>query len=456
MRRDDSGRGETLYLLTLLACGAALIACVAAFDAAIDPFCMYHGPATNGTGRYKPAVYNRVRLYKAFEVRRLRPQVIILGSSRVHIGLSCSHPALMQLNEPCYNLAFDGATTKEMYAYLRHAQAIRPLRHVILGLDVYHASTAPSFTRPDFDPLVLRDGHAPAWWRLITGDLRILASLDAFRASVDALIAGKSTEPSWFAPDGQRLGEVFFHRKGEDFTRLGPRAYFDEIDRLEVGFQTADAAPPAGKVAMTTLPWAADPNQTSLAYVRRIVEFCGKRNIDLRIFFTPSHVHQLEIAAAAGAWPAIENGKRALVRMLAEESARHPGAPPVPLIDFSGYSSVTTEALPARDSRTEMSYYWDSSHFKEIVGDYVLDRLFGFAAVSRGIPADFGVRLTQDTIEPYLSRQRIAQATYRDRFPTEVAALRSLVLSKMHPVAARKNAEGLPRRVSRDGNIAGT
>jgi len=43
------------------------------------------------------------------------------------------------------------------------------------------------------------------------------------------------------------------------------------------------------------------------------------------------------------------------------------------LWDFSGYSSVTTEALPASGSHAEMEFYWDSSHFKDIVGDFVLD-----------------------------------------------------------------------------------
>jgi len=436
MPRDDANPGALRYGRTVLACGFALVVGVAGFNATVDPFCMYHDLASVGAGAYKPAVYNRVRLYKAFQVRRLRPQIVILGTSRVHVGLSCSQEALVRLNEVCYNLAFDGATTKEMYAYLRHAQSVRPLRHVVLGLDVYHANSAPSFTRPDFDPLLLRDDHTPAWWRVITGDLRVLASLDTLRASIETLRSRHPSDPVWFAPDGQRLGEVFFHRPEDDFMRRGPRAYFEEVDRLEVGYQTADAAPSARKANLKTVPSAPDPNESSLAYVRRIVEFCRREGIDLRIFITPSHAHQLEIAAAAGAWPAIENGKRALVRLLAEDSARHPGQPSITLIDFSGYSSLTTEALPPRGSRQEMKYYWDSSHFKENIGNLVLDRLFAATLASRRIPSDFGVSLTPDTIEPYLAAQRVAQAAYRERFPTTVAALRSLVMAKRHPAAA--------------------
>lgn len=210
--------------------------------------------------------------------------------------------------------------------------------------------------------------------------------------------------------------------------RHGPRSYFDEIDRLEIGFQTENGPQDNRRRAVRDPP---DPNESSLSYIRRIVEFCRLEGIDLRIFITPAHVHQLEIASAIGAWHLIEDGKRALVRQLAEDALRHRDRPPITLFDFSGYSRVTTEALPPRGSREEMLYYWDSSHFKAQVGDYVLDRLFDVRRTSREVPHDFGVRLTNATIESTLAQQRVTQAAYRERFPEEVAALRSLARLKL-------------------------
>jgi hypothetical protein len=414
------------YCLMVLATGLTLVATIAGFNALVDPFGMYRSLEIEGFNVYKPTVFNRVRLYKAFELRRIRPQAVILGTSRSHLGISCSHEAWSRLDGPCYNLAFDGATTREMYQYLVHAHAIRPLRHVVLGLDAYHAVPTTSFTRPDFDPLILRDASAPAWWRLLTGDLRLLASLDTLRAAIDTLRSQVSPEPSWFAPDGQRLGEVFFRRPGEDFVIHGPRAYFDEIDRLEVGFQTEGAAPRSGHASAEPSP-VINGEESSLAYIRRIVDFCRKEGIDLRIFITPSHAHQSEIAAATGAWPAIEEGKRALVRLLADDLTRHPTRAPIQLIDFSGYSSITTEPLPPVGSREEMRYYWDSSHFKANVGGLVLDRLFGLTQASRAAPLDFGMPLTGESMEAVLAQQRVAQSAYRERVAPEIAQLRSLV-----------------------------
>ncbi len=439
------------YAATIFLYAFAVFAGVLACNAFVDPFGMYRSPRIEGLNAYKPEIQHRMRLYKAFEVRRVRPRSLILGTSRTHVGVSCGHEALRRLEAPCYNLAFDGATTLEMFDYLRHAEAVRPLRHVVLGLDAYHLGFAPSFARPDFDPLVLRDGKVPSWWRFVTGDLRVLGSLDTLRASVQTVLAQDEAEPSWFSADGQRLGEVFFRRPVENFVRYGPRVYFDEIDRLEAGFQTEGATPRRANGNDERAMPASLPAASSLAYVAHIVEFCRLHDIDLRIFITPAHAHQTEIAAAAGGLPAIEEGKRALVRLLAQDAAAHPGQPAVPLFDFSGYSSVTTEPLPPEGSGAEMRFYWDSSHFKQIVGDYVLDRLFGIAG--RQVPADFGTRLTTSNIETALAKQRVAEAAYRRRFPADVASLRALVATALdaHGASGGKGTRSTPPSV---GTIA--
>ena len=393
----------------------------------VDPFGMYRLVDRKGFNAYKPAVDHRVRLVKAYDVRRLRPQAIILGTSRSHVGLRPSHDGWDPVAKPVYNLAFDGATTKEMYLYLLHAHAMRPLRQVVLGLDTYHATLAPATARPDFDAHSLDSPSGRALPSLIRADLKVLTSLDTLRASLATVRSQSDREPQWFARDGQRLGEVFFRRAGEHFEQLGPRGYFEEIDRLEVGFkregQSAANAPGVGRTAQP----ATGAGATSLDYIRRIVAFCRAQGVDLRIFIAPEHAHQLEITAAIGEWATLEKAKRALVELLAEDAARHSGAPSIPLWDFSGYSSVTTEALPESGSRAEMEFYWDSSHFKDIVGDFVLDRLFGLSHPRRPVPADFGVPLTPATVEPALARLRAAQLVYRRSHPQDVAWIRSLV-----------------------------
>jgi hypothetical protein len=416
------------YLAVLAATTTLLVGAVAAVNAAVDPFGMLGVPARPGFNLRKPAIHRRVRLAKAYDVRRIAPAAIVLGTSRSHVGLRMTHPGWAA--SPRYNLAFDGATTHEMYAYLVHAQAVRPLEQVVLGLDTWQLSNVPSTVRPSFDPSLLRDGGALDRARLLAADLRLLASADTLWASLETLRAQDWAEAEWLAPDGQRLGEPFFRRPGELFHDVGPRAYFEANDREEIGWRLpAPAAAPPGAA-----PPPAPADETSLAYVRHMIDFCREHRIDLRIAVTPAHARQLEIAAAAGEWDGIEAAKRALVAYLAADAARHPDLPPIPLWDFSGYSSVTTEPLPGAGGRGEMRGYWDSSHFKELVGDWVLDRVFGKVAPESGPPPpDFGVRLTAENVDSALAATRAARDAYRRRNSEEVRALELLVVRSLRP-----------------------
>ena len=118
----------TRYCWIAATTAALLVAAVVAVNLVVDPFGVYRLVVLEGVNAYKPAVPTRVRLVKAYEVRRLRPRGIILGTSRSHVGLRPSHDGWDPAARPVYNLAFDGATTKEMYHYLLHAHAVQPLR----------------------------------------------------------------------------------------------------------------------------------------------------------------------------------------------------------------------------------------------------------------------------------------------------------------------------------------
>ncbi len=409
---------------TWIVLATALLTCFAAMvmNRIIDPFDIYRTGAIVGLNIYKPEKYTRVRLLKAYEVWHLQPHAIVLGTSRSHIGIRMTHPGWFDAPPSRYNLAFDGATTHEMYAYLRHAAGFGHLAQVVLGLDTWQLGMNPSGVRPDFNPALL-DVPNSAWHNIETwlAGLRIAFSADTVLASIHTVSAQSQATPDWLAPDGQRLGPTFFHHSTE--YEAGPSNYFWEVDREEIGFKL-DMGPPENPRPGAPKP---EPDLPSLEYVRRIIAFCHEHDIDLRIFITPAHAHQMEISAVAGEWPKIEAGKRALVAMLADDAAQHSRPRSFPLWDFSGYSSVTTEPVPPADTHTEMRFYWDSSHFKQQVGDWVLDRLFGEVPASNPPPADFGVQLTSATIDAALADIRLGRTSYRLSHPNEEAQLRSVV-----------------------------
>jgi hypothetical protein len=188
-----------------------------------------------------------------------------------------------------------------------------------------------------------------------------------------------------------------------------------------------DTGPVAASAQRKLTPAGSLPVLTSFDYIEKIIAFCRHNEIDLRIFITPAHAHQLEIAAQLGGWSGIERGKRDLVDALSRDAASHPGARAFTLYDFCDYSSVTAEPVPPEGDRAEMRYYWDSSHFKQNVGDWILDRLFGAAREDNLVPDDFGVLLTRSTIDKTLQKVRADQDVYRRRQPEDVAFIESII-----------------------------
>ena len=88
-----------------------------------------------------------------------------------------------------------------------------------------------------------------------------------------------------------------------------------------------------------------------------------------------------------------------------------------------------------------MAYYWDSSHFKEAVGDWSLDRLFG---IENGVPEAFGIKLTAENIDRALERIRADRAKYRREHPEDVAGIRAMVADvyRQVPPPLRVSIEG--------------
>src|SRR5262249_22456843 len=199
-----SSKGAATYCRIVAATTILLIAAIASLNLVVDPFGMYRLVDLEGFNAYKPAVRHRVRLVEGYDAPGLRPQGILLGTSRSHLGLRPSHEGWDPAARPVYNLAFDGATTKEMYQYLLHAHSVRPIRQVVLGLDTYHATLAPAAARPDFDAHLLDSPDGWALPSLIRADLKVLASLDTLRASLATVQSQRDRQPPWLAPDAQR------------------------------------------------------------------------------------------------------------------------------------------------------------------------------------------------------------------------------------------------------------
>ncbi len=73
-----------------------------------------------------------------------------------------------------------------------------------------------------------------------------------------------------------------------------------------------------------------------------------------------------------------------------------------------------------------MKWYWESSHYKNALGELVLDRVFEYQHPERVVPDDFGVLLTSRNIDEHLKMIRASQQRYRESNPVDVAEIEKM------------------------------
>lgn len=368
-------RFNRMFLTTTFSIVLGISAC----NFVVDPYGVMNSPIINGLNKLKPTKANHIRLFKAIDVIRIKPKIIFLGTSRANLGLDPRHPVFSNEDrESIYNLGLQDANMYELKRYFQHALTNQTkLKKVVIGID-YLSFNELLRQKPDFDETILEK-------QKMTSQLTmsLLFSLDAFISSQKTIIENLfngDNDPKFI--NGMRLIES---------TNLpGSSQYFTN------GFEILAQAYKKYKLS-----------EERLNDLQIIVETCKERGIDIVIFVSPVHASQLETIRAAGKWENFEQWKREVSKI-------------APFWDFSGYNSITTEALA-----DEMKNYKDSSHYKPEVGNLVLNRIFNYH--DEVVPEDFGVPIAPENIESHLKKIRADREAWAKNNQTTIRLVQDLI-----------------------------
>lgn len=382
-----------------------VLAAVAAFNYFADPYGI-HDPRNAPNAAL--AVHGKDRIYKARQVNALKPQAVILGSSRAS-ALSADHPGWSAT--PVFNLALPASVIYEDLRYFQHAHAARPLRQVVLGLDLlmFNGLQGPHKGFAEERLNVDRYNRPLPWSN--SDWVASLLSVDALKDSYETIVPMLKGRPR---PD--RAGKA---RRRPDGAEGGGAPLRPLFQITELRFMAGgNIWFPSPRRAFSLRD--SESGQLTIEHYRQLLALAYRDDIDLRLFISPVHARLLEAKYAVGLWPTFERWKRLLVETN-EQAAQAAGKPPFPLWDFSGYNSYTTEAVPlASDPVQRMRWYRESSHYTRELGDRILDRVLETAAGTVAARDSFGVRLTSATIERHLARIRAERRRYLATHPADV------------------------------------
>lgn len=375
--------------------------------------------------------FNKEKIYsgkyqgiaKAWRVKQVSPKTIILGTSRAAIAYNPEHPVWNKPNTPSYNLGLSAGNSYMMLRYFQHAHRIQKIDKCLLTLDFFafntHFENIPEYQERRLS--VSADGSANFVHKFY--DLPwLLFNIDNIFKSWETIKLQNKYENLFYLSNGQQDKQSF---KNFLQRRNGHREAF--LTNEKVYINRVYFPRPHQKYEFGT---EINP-ELMLDHYRRILEIAYKDNIEVTIVINPSHARQWEVIRVTKLWDKFETWKKKLVE-INEEEALKADSVSFPVWDFSGYNSLTTEAVPPLgDITTEMKYYYESSHFKEKVGDMVLSRIYNYPNFQTTLPDDFGVKINSKNLDSHLKQIRESQQRYQQNYPNDVKEIEQLLQEKV-------------------------
>jgi hypothetical protein len=122
------------FALLLAASSIAPLLLFAAFIIAVDPYYVFGSPSWPGFNQVRPEAGNHLLVAKPYQVARLRPHAVALGSSRAETGIDPQHPGWAYRD--AFNFALPASSSYAVMLAFLHAQTLGA-RQAVVGLDFF-------------------------------------------------------------------------------------------------------------------------------------------------------------------------------------------------------------------------------------------------------------------------------------------------------------------------------
>ena len=358
---------------------------------------------------------NNVRIYKTFLVKRQHVDGLILGSSRMEASMSPLPAAWPDMNT--YNMAMAGASMHEMLRNLQHANAITPLKQVLIGLDFFMFSSAhkgiSDFSEDYF--AVTEDGVRKPETYVIRTYVNVLFSADSLKKSFEHIVKANKKKPMATNEPNGMVALTALNSTVKDNAAV--YQIFDTVENTYFKKGTVWLNGPNS--TYTTIKDASGAN--TYDDLRAMLEYIYSNNLNVTLMIPPIHGHMLQGLDGIGLWPTYLAWKKQLT-LVNEQLADKYHQPVKALWDFGLVTPMTTELLPEDPQlpahKNGMQWFWDPGHPKPAFADLIQERVFVSGT------QDIGRILNSNMMDNYLAEQTEALHQYEENDPTTRKAIR--------------------------------
>ena len=370
------------FLVTWAVGFISVLAALAVFNAAVDPYLMFNTRRISGFNDQKsPGEFTQELMTKAYDALRETRRTLVFGSSVVDWGLDTRDPAWPAGVRPIYNFGIPGSGPRLAYLQLRYVLSRQHPDLVVLGLDfatfLTVVSKVPQFFEPAVEARLItsRDGSAIRARQRVLDTLLASISLDATLDSISTVSASINIDP--------------------------PNAPVPDRDHI-----------PASDLWMIKTYEKAQMDSTVMPFVRAFLDLCMRHGINVIVLIDPTHADALEIFDRLGFWQTYEDWKRELVKLTSGYNGPE-GLYRVRLWDFSGYNANTIGIAKSRTPSQPEGLWFDNLHHTQALGNLELRRIFANEEMG------FGVLLDRANVEAHIQEIRRQQQVYRRAYRSD-------------------------------------
>ncbi|NQX89062.1 MAG: hypothetical protein HRT77_10400 [Halioglobus sp.] len=368
---------------------SSLILCIAltlSVTLTTDPYKLYPQLSRLDSGS-SPDLFYHLRLHKPYAVTRIRPNHLIVGSSR---SARLPPAEFERLGGIAYNASLPGTTLQESQRVIEHAHASGDLQTVILGLD-YMFFTQKRGWNPH-EPTEARWLPSPTnridrlvyLYQRFEDFLRSQLSVDSLMDSWRILAGTGAEKPSQraYIPDGT------WH-----FTRLGLTA--DILYAI------------LAKQVFNDLQNHKTDRAVTLDALTEMLDFAADNGIRLLLFISPRQALQMQTLYHAGEWENYLRWHRDLVTLVDAHDAR------VSLYGIEDNAELVLEPVDAAEP-----LFRDGLHYRRKAGHSIMACLLGPCS-STFQPT----KLDAQSIDMYLARLDMLRRQYLAAHPRDAERL---------------------------------
>lgn len=355
------------YLLRTLIYALVGGCLVVGLNYSVDPYGITGMPRVPGFNEYKVEINEHTRVLKKYQPLLSSHNALVVGNSRVELGISPEHACFRRNRMTVYNLGVPGAGVGAQLAYALNLMYQQPISTVFLSVDFtdFIATDRQAITtavaqterqKGEFRFTAAGEYNADYPWAVMRDYIKSLFSLDALVASIKTIVLQSAA-----SPDRDAAGFNPARDFGENVRVEGPRALFDQkMASLREKYSR---------------PWYFRGSEgelhVAMADLDAFLDIAEAQGVQVYLFTNPFHDSFWELIRDHGHTSVYEDWMRSIDKLVRS----HPDLV-IEFWDFAGDSPYIHEPVPPAGVRSgPLEWFWEPAHYRRELGDLMVNTM---------------------------------------------------------------------------------